>query len=355
MTLNFPSDTSQPYIDPSSGLKYVFNGAVGAWETALQPPVVVSDNAPDLNIPGFLWWDSVGGSLYVRYNDGISEQWVEAVPSAIAKQSFVAPTAPALATSGDIWWNTIERKLYIKSENVWEDVALRVNDYIADTASEVTFSHVAPATTKRGDLWYSKATGRLHIYSDEAGYEGWKSATPGNDAVDIGVGTITTDYTLSAVKLDQNVTLSAKKATSALEGVVRFATQAEVNSGTGDGVLTPTSLKIGIDNYVSVPEAASDAEAMAGTATDKFVTPAALEAVHSAMNVGSGNPIGTVISYAGSVVPDGYLLCDGSAVSRNYYGELFSVISTRYGIGDGATTFNLPNLPGVVSQIIKTK
>ena len=86
MTLNFPSDTSQPYIDPSSGLKYVFNGAVGAWETALQPPVVVSDSAPDLNIPGFLWWDSVGGSLYVRYNDGVSEQWVEAVPSAIAKQ-----------------------------------------------------------------------------------------------------------------------------------------------------------------------------------------------------------------------------------------------------------------------------
>ena len=31
MTLNFPSDTSKPYVDPGSGLKYIFNGAVGAW------------------------------------------------------------------------------------------------------------------------------------------------------------------------------------------------------------------------------------------------------------------------------------------------------------------------------------
>ena len=352
MTLNFPADTSNPYIDPSSGLKYVFNGAVGAWETALQPPVVVSDTAPDLNIPGFLWWDSVGGSLYVRYNDGVSEQWVEAVPSAIAKQSFVAPTAPALATSGDIWWNTIERKLYIKSENAWEDVALRVNDYVADTTPVVTFSHVAPATTKRGDLWYSKATGRLHVYSDEVGYEGWKSSSPGSDSIDIGVGTITTDYTLSAVKLDQNVTLTAKKATTALEGVVRFATQAEVNSGTGLGALTPTSLKIGIDNYVDVPEAASDVEAMAGTSTDKFISPASLAKVHSQMSGGS-NPTGTVIHFAGTEAPDGYVLCDGAAVSRTEYASLFSVIGTTYGIGNGATTFNLPDVSGTIKSYIK--
>ena len=182
MALNFPSATSQPYVDPSSGLKYVFNGAVGAWETALQPPVVVSDNAPNLNIPGFLWWDSVGGSLYVRYNDGISEQWVEAVPSAIAKQSFVSPTAPAMATSGDIWWNTIERKLYIRSESVWEDVALRVNAYIANTSPEFTFSYLSPTTHKRGDFWYSRALNKLHVYSDEEDFTGWKPVATSTEA-----------------------------------------------------------------------------------------------------------------------------------------------------------------------------
>jgi len=352
MALNFPSDTSQPYIDPSSGLKYVFNGAVGAWETALQPPVVVSDTAPNLNIPGFLWWDSVGGSLYVRYNDGISEQWVESVPSAIAKQSFVSPTAPALASSGDIWWNTIERKLYIRSESVWEDVALRVNDYIANTSPEFTFSYLAPTTHKRGDFWYSRALGKLHVYSDEADFTGWKAVSTSTEASTSTLETITTDYTLSAIKTDKNVTLKAKHATSHLEGVVRFATQAEVNAGTGQGTLTPATLKVGIGNYVDVPEAASDVEAMSGTISDKFISPASLAKVHSQMT-GGNNPTGTVIHFAGTTAPDGYVLCDGTDVSRTEYADLFSVIGTTYGIGNGATTFNLPDVSGTISSYIK--
>ena len=58
----------------------------------------------------------------------------------------------------------------------------------------------------------------------------------------------------------------------------------------------------------------------------------------------SFNPIGTIIAFAGNTAPYGYLLCDGSAVSRTQYSKLFNVISTTYGAGDGRTTFNLPNL-----------
>lgn len=58
--------------------------------------------------------------------------------------------------------------------------------------------------------------------------------------------------------------------------------------------------------------------------------------------------IGSILAYLGSDVPDGYLLCDGSAVSRTDYSELFSVIGSVYGNGDGSTTFNLPNLSGRV-------
>ncbi len=46
--------------------------------------------------------------------------------------------------------------------------------------------------------------------------------------------------------------------------------------------------------------------------------------------------------------PIGYLVCDGTAVSRTTYASLFSVISTAYGIGNGTTTFNLPNIKGNV-------
>lgn len=59
-------------------------------------------------------------------------------------------------------------------------------------------------------------------------------------------------------------------------------------------------------------------------------------------------PIGSISLFAGSTAPSGYLICDGSAVSRTTYSGLFDVISTTYGTGDGSTTFNLPNLKGKV-------
>lgn len=58
---------------------------------------------------------------------------------------------------------------------------------------------------------------------------------------------------------------------------------------------------------------------------------------------GSGVPVGTIIPFAGNSVPQGYLLCDGSAISRTTYASLFAVIGTIYGTGDGNSTFNLPN------------
>lgn len=57
-------------------------------------------------------------------------------------------------------------------------------------------------------------------------------------------------------------------------------------------------------------------------------------------------PPGTVSAFAGSSVPFGWLLCNGAAVSRTLYRELFLAISTTYGTGDGSTTFNLPDLRG---------
>lgn len=57
-------------------------------------------------------------------------------------------------------------------------------------------------------------------------------------------------------------------------------------------------------------------------------------------------PAGSVMIWAGTTVPTGYLLCDGSAVSRTTYSDLFSAIGTTYGVGDGSSTFNLPNFNG---------
>lgn len=55
-------------------------------------------------------------------------------------------------------------------------------------------------------------------------------------------------------------------------------------------------------------------------------------------------PTGMITPYSGTSAPSGWLLCDGSAVSRSTYATLFAVTSTTFGTGDGSTTFNLPNL-----------
>ena len=59
-------------------------------------------------------------------------------------------------------------------------------------------------------------------------------------------------------------------------------------------------------------------------------------------------PIGAIMPYAGSSAPTGYLLCDGAAISRTTFSDLFGIIQTTYGAGDLSTTFNLPDLRGRV-------
>ena len=57
-----------------------------------------------------------------------------------------------------------------------------------------------------------------------------------------------------------------------------------------------------------------------------------------------GFPIGGIAAYGGTAIPDGWLLCDGSTVSRELYSDLFKAVGTVFGEGDGSTTFALPNL-----------
>ena len=59
-------------------------------------------------------------------------------------------------------------------------------------------------------------------------------------------------------------------------------------------------------------------------------------------------PVGVMEAFAGSSAPTGWLLCNGTTASRTTYSNLFSVIGTTYGVGDGSTTFGLPDMRGRV-------
>jgi len=60
--------------------------------------------------------------------------------------------------------------------------------------------------------------------------------------------------------------------------------------------------------------------------------------------------VGAIKPWTKATAPAGYVLCDGAAISRTDYADLFAVISTTYGAGNGSTTFNVPNLEGKMPQ-----
>ena len=57
---------------------------------------------------------------------------------------------------------------------------------------------------------------------------------------------------------------------------------------------------------------------------------------------------GSIVMFAGTSAPNGWLICDGSAISRETYSSLFNEIGTTFGEGDGETTFNIPDISGKV-------
>jgi microcystin-dependent protein len=93
------------------------------------------------------------------------------------------------------------------------------------------------------------------------------------------------------------------------------------------------------DTVGAVATKCTGAEINTGTDDAKFATPKAIGDSYLGL-------VGVVLPYAGASAPTGFLLCDGAAVSRTTYARLFTVIGTAFGVGDGTTTFNIPDMKG---------
>lgn len=106
-----------------------------------------------------------------------------------------------------------------------------------------------------------------------------------------------------------------------------------------------------IDNgNISTNAAIAVSKLAPGTNTHVLTTVAGVATWQAPASGGSSGavPAGAVSMFAGSVAPSGWLLCDGSAVSRTTFADLFTAIGTAYGAGDGSTTFNVPDTRGRV-------
>lgn len=90
--------------------------------------------------------------------------------------------------------------------------------------------------------------------------------------------------------------------------------------------------------------------AVQGTMTVQTPTananPATKQYVDEKVSASTGVPAGAIMFFGVTSIPDGWLLCNGANVSRTTYANLFAAIGTNFGVGNGSTTFTLPNLSG---------
>ena len=114
-----------------------------------------------------------------------------------------------------------------------------------------------------------------------------------------------------------------------------------VSVSNGDIAITPDGTGDVIIDGIKYPQAD-------GNANEILTTDGAGQLSFTALGASNSFTSGMLMPYAGSSAPTGWLLCYGQAISRTTYSDLYAVVGTTYGAGDGATTFNLPDLRGRV-------
>ena len=137
-------------------------------------------------------------------------------------------------------------------------------------------------------------------------------------------------------------------ATIGQRGIVELAEDSEVRTGTdSERAVTPAGLdsRTATTARTGILSLATTSLADQGTNTTTAITPALLARIVASVSGGSV-PVGTLIDYGGVSAPTGFLVCNGSLISRTTYATLFSAIGTVWGAGNGSTTFNIPNLQG---------
>jgi microcystin-dependent protein len=197
------------------------------------------------------------------------------------------------------------------------------------------------------------ANARLYLITD--------NSAAASSFKDIGIpptnGSVTnTMIQLSSITSDRikngNVTLAkADFTTGSGDGASGVAATLKLSSAAG----SDTSLGFGTRNAANVALVWIDS-ATGHTAglnlydqTNAYAPMASNLALQSAIQGGTTAPVpivpaGSIMAWSGSSAPSGWVLCDGTAISRTTYAALFAVAGTGYGVGDGSTTFNVPDL-----------
>ncbi len=350
MALNFPRPDQSPFVDPESGLKYIYNPVVGAWESAIQPPCIVTYDCspPDIIIEGFLWFNNCDLTLYV-YRNG---EWIPVVDGEYGPV-FIGINPPSIPNQGDLWWDPVSGNLFVYYIDPTSSQWIIANTGGGGGGLEsggAVVGPFAPGNPYEGQLWLNTTNNILYIYTE---VDGWIA----NQSELSGVQIVAVADPLTSVTNGTSVAIAIKNSSTTQNGAVRLANNVETTAGTSTTIaVTPAGLKyvladasnnflpVASETTAGIVELATNQEVIDGASNDKAITPAGLQA--ALPSFGLTNPAGTVITFAGPNAPTGYMVCDGRLLDRTQYADLFAAIGTFYGAGDNSTTFNIPDLRG---------
>lgn len=188
------------------------------------------------------------------------------------------------------------------------------------------------ATTKFSEIYIEGATGQQRLKFTSS--DNTEREMASLDQVQTFTNKTLTSPTINTATIDadagsiDNVTIGTSVPTTAR--VTKLGVDKAMPSADGD---------VDVGNDLTV-----DGDTVLGSASSDSLT---INATVSG-NQNKSGIVGEIKMYGGDSAPTGWLLCNGAAVSRTTYADLFAVLSTTYGVGDGSGTFNVPNFGGRV-------
>jgi len=269
-------------------------------------------------------------------------------PARPTSSNYLLEGVATTPDDGLLWRNSTNGVLYIKDYNFTKGGAgsFTVNGIGSRIIEDL--SSYSSSDYEVGELFKTVgANSRLYMKTSNAGI-----------IVDIGIppnnGSITTNMIgngqVTGQKLSSNVgvTDSSRVWTAAqkfdIDNQDTYLTSAvQLYSDFGN-----TSISFNTINSSAM--VSHNASSSALTVTDGLNNPYTIRAAEfkkfesESGSFGDLLPPGVVLPFAGSSAPVGWFICDGTAINRTTYATLFALIGTIYGVGDGSTTFNIPNL-----------
>lgn len=263
------------------------------------------------NQHGIPQWDSTteyqGGTSYTKGSDGI-------IYKAISTNTNLDPSNP------------LNSAFWARAFEVYGSVQVVANNLAALDAEYRVLSGLSNLTTARNNLSvYSKAESDAQFaLKNGASDQVFSVAFAVNPA--------------HAIPLGQLNSLLVQ-ATETVAGIAEISSGVEASTGTNDTTIM-TPLKVA-NNYTKRSNNLSDLTSASQARSNLGLT--SIVTQPESTFVRDDSMVGQVATFARTTAPTGWLICNGQAVSRATYANLFAAIGTLYGVGDGSTTFNLPD------------